>query len=110
MLESHGFRLARQRGSHMVMQKSGGDCGSITVPVPDHDELRTGTLRNPVPFSTRKGKERSLLRARPPRSCPARKWTMRTRKTKIPGANRLGLGTLRSIIRQSGLTVDAFRK
>jgi predicted RNA binding protein YcfA (HicA-like mRNA interferase family) len=42
------------------MQKSVADQGSITVPVPDHDELR--------------------------------------------------IGTLRSIIRQSGLAVEAFRK
>jgi predicted RNA binding protein YcfA (HicA-like mRNA interferase family) len=30
----------------MVMQKSVTDQGSITVPVPDHDELRTGTPRS----------------------------------------------------------------
>jgi predicted RNA binding protein YcfA (HicA-like mRNA interferase family) len=45
VLESHGFQLVRQRGSHMVMQKSTED-GTTTVPVPDHDELRTGTLRS----------------------------------------------------------------
>jgi predicted RNA binding protein YcfA (HicA-like mRNA interferase family) len=45
ILESHGFRQVRQRGSHVVMQKD-GDEGTTTVPVPDHDELRTGTLRS----------------------------------------------------------------
>lgn len=44
VLEAHGFLLVRQRGSHMVMQKS-GDEGTTTIPVPDHAELRTGTLR-----------------------------------------------------------------
>ena len=45
VLEAHGFLLVRQRGSHMVMQRA--DEGSTTtVPVPDHDELRTGTLRS----------------------------------------------------------------
>jgi predicted RNA binding protein YcfA (HicA-like mRNA interferase family) len=44
VLESHGFQLVRQRGSHMVMQRSGVD-GTTTIPVPDHAELRTGTLR-----------------------------------------------------------------
>lgn len=44
ILESHGFQLVRQRGSHMVMQKSGEE-GTTTIPVPDHAELRTGTLR-----------------------------------------------------------------
>jgi predicted RNA binding protein YcfA (HicA-like mRNA interferase family) len=45
VLEAHGFHLMRQRGSHMVMQRA--DEGSTTtVPVPDHDELRTGTLRS----------------------------------------------------------------
>ncbi len=45
VLESHGFQLVRQRGSHMVMQKS-GDESTTTIPVPDHAELRTGTLRS----------------------------------------------------------------
>jgi predicted RNA binding protein YcfA (HicA-like mRNA interferase family) len=40
----HGFAEVRRRGSHVVMQKALA-AGTITVPVPDHDELRTGTLR-----------------------------------------------------------------
>jgi predicted RNA binding protein YcfA (HicA-like mRNA interferase family) len=43
ILERHGFVLARQRGSHMIMQQRLADT-TITVPVPDHGELRTGTL------------------------------------------------------------------
>jgi len=37
--------VARRRGSHVVMQKS-EPAGTITVPVPDHVELRRGTLRS----------------------------------------------------------------
>ena len=43
ILESHGFAEVSRRGSHIVMQKSQAD-GTITVPVPDHRELRLGTL------------------------------------------------------------------
>ena len=43
ILESQGFRAVRQRGSHVVMQKQLGD-GTTTVPVPDHAELKIGTL------------------------------------------------------------------
>ena len=45
ILEAHGFRQVRQRGSHIVMQRS-GDGSTTTIPVPDHSELRTGTLRS----------------------------------------------------------------
>ncbi len=45
ILERHGFRQVRQRGSHIVMQKQLADT-TITVPVPDHDELRLGTLQS----------------------------------------------------------------
>jgi predicted RNA binding protein YcfA (HicA-like mRNA interferase family) len=43
ILEQHGFVLVRQRGDHMVMQRRIPG-STITVPVPDHRELRTGTL------------------------------------------------------------------
>ena len=43
ILVSHGFAQVRRRGSHVVMQKAGGE-GTVTVPVPDHGELRIGTL------------------------------------------------------------------
>ncbi len=45
ILEAHGFACVRQRGSHMVMQRPTPEGDTRTVPVPDHKELRTGTLR-----------------------------------------------------------------
>jgi predicted RNA binding protein YcfA (HicA-like mRNA interferase family) len=47
ILRSHGFFEARRRGSHIVMQKMTSD-GTITVPVPDHSEVRIGTLQSIV--------------------------------------------------------------
>lgn len=43
ILVSHGFEKVRQKGSHIFMQKKTGQT-TITVPVPDHDELKRGTL------------------------------------------------------------------
>lgn len=43
ILETEGFSAVRQRGSHVVMQKRSGNT-TTTVPVPDHSELKTGTL------------------------------------------------------------------
>jgi predicted RNA binding protein YcfA (HicA-like mRNA interferase family) len=43
ILESHGFVQVRQKGSHIIMQKKLSN-STITVPVPNHKELRTGTL------------------------------------------------------------------
>jgi predicted RNA binding protein YcfA (HicA-like mRNA interferase family) len=43
ILAGQGFVEVRRRGSHVAMQKRTGET-TITVPVPDHDELRTGTL------------------------------------------------------------------
>ncbi len=43
ILTEHGFAEVRRRGSHVVMQKRMGET-TITVPVPDHKELRRGTL------------------------------------------------------------------
>jgi len=45
ILESNGYSKIRQRGSHVIFQKK-EDTSTITVPVPDHKELRTGTLRS----------------------------------------------------------------
>jgi predicted RNA binding protein YcfA (HicA-like mRNA interferase family) len=42
ILESHGFIEVRRRGSHVVTQRRPPG-GTITVPVPDHVELKTGT-------------------------------------------------------------------
>jgi len=43
ILESKGFIEKRRKGSHILMQLKGQD-GTITVPVPDHPELKPGTL------------------------------------------------------------------
>ena len=43
ILEKNGFEQVRQRGSHIIMQKKLFET-TITVPVPNHKELRTGTL------------------------------------------------------------------
>jgi predicted RNA binding protein YcfA (HicA-like mRNA interferase family) len=43
ILASQGFVEVRRRGSHIVMQKQLANT-TITVPVPDHSELRVGTL------------------------------------------------------------------
>jgi predicted RNA binding protein YcfA (HicA-like mRNA interferase family) len=45
ILESHGFLEVRRRGSHVVMQKR-TTFGTVTVPVPNHSELKLGTLRS----------------------------------------------------------------
>ena len=42
-LAQHGFEKVRQKGSHIIMQKQVGN-STITIPVPDHSELKTGTL------------------------------------------------------------------
>jgi len=44
-LEQNGFVKARQRGSHIIMQKRTAD-STITVPVPNHKEIRIGTLQS----------------------------------------------------------------
>lgn len=45
ILARHGFAEVRQRGSHIVMQKKLSDT-TITVPVPNHTEIRLGTLQS----------------------------------------------------------------
>jgi predicted RNA binding protein YcfA (HicA-like mRNA interferase family) len=45
ILAEHGFAEVRRRGIHVIMQKH-AEGTSITVPVPDHSELRTGTLQS----------------------------------------------------------------
>jgi len=45
ILSYHGFVEVRQRGSHIVMQKQLPNT-TITVPVPNHSELRIGTLQS----------------------------------------------------------------
>ena len=43
ILSKHGFKEVRRGGSHIVMQRKVPG-STITVPVPDHQELRVGTL------------------------------------------------------------------
>jgi predicted RNA binding protein YcfA (HicA-like mRNA interferase family) len=43
ILSNHGFREVRRRGSHLVMQKILPG-STITIPVPDHKNLKIGTL------------------------------------------------------------------
>ena len=57
ILEGQGFSEVRQRGSHVVMQRRSGDT-TTTVPVPDHAELKVGTLSSIIRQS---GLARSLF-------------------------------------------------
>ena len=43
ILVQHGYEEVRQRGSHIIMQKK-TEASTITIPVPNHKELRAGTL------------------------------------------------------------------
>jgi predicted RNA binding protein YcfA (HicA-like mRNA interferase family) len=43
LLAQYGYEKVRQKGSHIIMQKRQGKT-TITIPVPDHDELKSGTL------------------------------------------------------------------
>ncbi|MBE3089958.1 MAG: type II toxin-antitoxin system HicA family toxin [Actinobacteria bacterium] len=45
IMSQHSFKMIRQRGSHIVMQKK-IEATTITVPVPNHKEIRTGTLKS----------------------------------------------------------------
>ena len=43
ILSSQGYQEVRRKGSHIAMQKKSAD-STNTVIVPDHDEVKTGTL------------------------------------------------------------------
>ncbi len=45
ILVKYGFVEVRRRGSHIIMQRR-EDVSTTTVPVPDHAELRIGTLQS----------------------------------------------------------------
>jgi predicted RNA binding protein YcfA (HicA-like mRNA interferase family) len=45
ILEQNGFVQVRQRGSHIIMQMQTED-STITVPIPNYEELHVGTLRS----------------------------------------------------------------
>jgi predicted RNA binding protein YcfA (HicA-like mRNA interferase family) len=47
ILAENGFVLVRQRGSHIIMQKRIAG-STITVPVPNHRELASGTMSSIV--------------------------------------------------------------
>ena len=45
VLKDNGFVNIRQKGSHVIMQKTIG-ADTITVPVPNHKEVKVGTLQS----------------------------------------------------------------
>ena len=45
LLRRHGFVEVRRHGSHIIMQIRTSET-TVTVPVPDHREVRIGTLRS----------------------------------------------------------------
>ncbi len=45
ILSEHGFIQVRQKGSHIVMQKKSAS-STITVSVPNHSEIKRGTLNS----------------------------------------------------------------
>lgn len=47
ILEAKGFVFVSQSGSHMKMQRK-SDAATVTVIVPDHKEMRIGTLTSIV--------------------------------------------------------------
>jgi predicted RNA binding protein YcfA (HicA-like mRNA interferase family) len=57
ILAAQGFSEVRQRGSHIVMQKKHDDT-TTTVIVPNHKEIRIGTLQSIIRQS---GLEKSLF-------------------------------------------------
>jgi len=57
IMTRYGFEAVRQKGSYIIMQKRAGNT-TITVPVPDHDELSRGTLLGIIKQS---GLSRSLF-------------------------------------------------
>lgn len=42
LLERYDYTVVRQRGSHMRLERSGGEAVPLTIP--DHNALRAGTL------------------------------------------------------------------
>ena len=45
ILQSQGFVIVRQKGSHIILRKELPERG-ITVPVPNHSEIAKGTLKS----------------------------------------------------------------
>jgi predicted RNA binding protein YcfA (HicA-like mRNA interferase family) len=46
ILEEHGFKKARQRGSHVSMQRKNEEGRTVTTLAPLHSELSRATLRS----------------------------------------------------------------
>ena len=44
-MATYGFVQVRQKGSHIIMQKR-LENSTVTVPVPNHKEIRIGTLQS----------------------------------------------------------------
>lgn len=40
-----GFKIVRQKGSHIVLKKETAD-GNVGTVVPNHDEIKIGTLKS----------------------------------------------------------------
>jgi predicted RNA binding protein YcfA (HicA-like mRNA interferase family) len=45
ILSANGFEQVRQKGSHIILQKIINN-RTITVPVPNHSEIKIGTLQS----------------------------------------------------------------
>ena len=45
LLEKYGFLIVRQKGSHIILQKK-TNMSTITIPVPNHREIKIGTLQS----------------------------------------------------------------
>ena len=56
ILANHGFEKIRQRGSHIIMQKK-LQSATITIPIPNHKEISTGTLKSIIRQSKLKSSE-----------------------------------------------------
>jgi len=59
VLGQHGFEEVRRKGSHIIMQRR-DETGTTTVPIPNHNQLRMGTLRSIIRQS---GLPRALFEA-----------------------------------------------
>ena len=56
ILANHGFEKIRQRGSPIIMQKK-LQATTITIPIPNHKEISTGTLKSIIRQSKLKSSE-----------------------------------------------------
>ncbi|NLW75628.1 MAG: type II toxin-antitoxin system HicA family toxin [Methanomicrobiales archaeon] len=45
LLEKYRFFVVRQKGSHIIVQKK-TSTSTITIPIPDHREIKIGTLHS----------------------------------------------------------------